>query len=174
MLRHFSNYVVGRGQRVQGADQVLQVAVAPDPPKARFRLHQCARHPALNHLAATPPLDVACVALDAAVEVLNDVRRAQRTLQRPRQAESLHGQRLLESLPDGRCGTGMVAFQRPGQPLEHPRRAVRRIKIPRIPQRLADRRVQPLGQMAEHVPALVYLATLHHAARSEHVGDGPA
>ena len=87
MLRHFSNYVVGRGQRVEGAHQVLRVAVAPDPPKARFRLHQRARHPALNHLTATPPLDVACVALDAAVEVLDDVRRAQRTLQRPRQAE---------------------------------------------------------------------------------------
>ena len=40
MLRHFSNYVVGRGQRVEGAHQVLQVAVAPDPPEARFRLHQ--------------------------------------------------------------------------------------------------------------------------------------
>ena len=55
MLRHFSNYVVGRGQRVEGAHQVLHVAVAPDPPEARFRLHQRARHPALNHLTATPP-----------------------------------------------------------------------------------------------------------------------
>ena len=35
MLRHFSNYVVGRGQRVEGTHQVLQVAVAPDPPEAR-------------------------------------------------------------------------------------------------------------------------------------------
>ena len=31
-------------------------------------LHQRARHPALNHLAAAPPLDVARVALDAAVQ----------------------------------------------------------------------------------------------------------
>ena len=28
MLRHISNHVVGRGQRVQGTDQVLQIAVA--------------------------------------------------------------------------------------------------------------------------------------------------
>ena len=28
--------------------------------------------------------------------------------------------------------------------------------------------------MAEHVSALVHLATLHHAPRTEHVGDGPA
>ena len=54
MLHHFSHYVVGRGQRVEGAHQVLHVAVAPDPPEARFRLHQRARHSALNHLAAAP------------------------------------------------------------------------------------------------------------------------
>ena len=55
ILRHVSNRTVGRGQRVQGADQVAQVAVAPHPPEARLRLHQRARHPALNHLAAAPP-----------------------------------------------------------------------------------------------------------------------
>ena len=155
MLRHFSNHAVGRGQRVQGTDQVQQIAVAPDPPETRFRLHQRARHPALDHLAAAPPLDVPRVALDAAVEVLDDVRRAQRTLQRPRQTEALHGQRLLESLPDGRRCAGVVALQRPGQPLQHSRCAVRRIKVPRIPQRLADRGVQPLGQMADDVPMFV-------------------
>ena len=38
----------------------------------------------------------------------------------------------------------------------------------------ADRGVQPLGQMADDVPPLMDLATLHHAARTEDVGDGPA
>ena len=42
----------------------------------------------------------------------------------PVRAEALRGQCLLESLPDGRCGAGMVAFQRPGQPLQHRHRAV--------------------------------------------------
>ena len=55
-----------------------------------------------------------------------------------------------------------------------PRRAVRRIEVPRIPQRLANRGVQPLGQMADDVPPLVDLAALHHAARTEDIGDGPA
>ena len=98
-----------------------------------------------------------CRTTDAAVQVLNDVRRPQRTLQRPRQTEALHGQRLVQSLPDGRRRTGVVVLQRPGQPLEHPRRTVCRIEVPRIPQRLADRGVQPLGQMANDVPPLMIL-----------------
>ena len=94
------------------------------------------------------PFHVARIALDAAVQVLDDVRRAQRTLQRPRQTEALHGQRLVQSLSDRRRRDGVVALQRPGQPRQHPRRAVRRIEVPRIPQRLAaDRGVQPLGQI---------------------------
>ena len=55
-----------------------------------------------------------------------------------------------------------------------PRRATRRIEVPGIPQRLADIPVQPLGQMADHVPVLVHLTALHHAARAEDVRDGPA
>ena len=51
-------------------------------------------------MSTTPALDVARVVLDAAVQVLDDVRRPQRTLQRPRQTEALHGQRLVQSLPD--------------------------------------------------------------------------
>ena len=38
MLRHVSNHPVGRGQRVQSTDEVWQVAVAADPPKALLRL----------------------------------------------------------------------------------------------------------------------------------------
>ena len=83
ILRHVSNRTVGRGQRVQGADQVAQVAVAPHPPEARLRLHQRARHPALNHLAAAPPLDPPRVTLNAAHQVLDDVRRAQRYVRAP-------------------------------------------------------------------------------------------
>ena len=37
-----------------------------------------------------------------------------------------------------------------------------RIQVPRIPQRLADRDVQPLGEMADDVPPLMDLAALHH------------
>ena len=61
----------------------------------------------------------------------------------PRQTEALYGQRLVKSLPDGRRRAGVVALQRFGRPLKHARRTVRRIEVPRIPQRLADRGVQP-------------------------------
>ena len=111
ILRHVSNGAVGRGQSVQGADQVAQVAVAPHPPEARLRLHQRARHPALNHLPTAPPLDPPRVTLNAAHQVLDDVRRAQSTFERPRQTEPLHRQRLLEALPDGRRRAGVVALQ---------------------------------------------------------------
>ena len=87
MLRHMgSNHAVRRGQRVQGSDQVLQIAVAPDPPEVLLRLHQRARHPALNHLTTAPALDVArgkaesrrCTLKRVAAEVRNVVA-AQRT-----------------------------------------------------------------------------------------------
>ena len=76
----------------------------------------------------------------------------------PRQTEALHGQRLIQSLPDGRCRARVVALQRPGRPLQHRRRAVRRIEVPRIPQRLAGRGVQPLGEM--DVPAPMFCADI--------------
>ena len=69
---------------------------------------------------------------------------------------------------------GCSRSQRGRQPLQHPRRAVRRVEAPGVLQRLADRRVQPLREMAEHVPALVHLAALHHAAGTEDLRDGPA
>ena len=46
-------------------------------------------------------------------------------------------------------------------------------RSPGIPQRLADRSVQPFGQMAEHVAQLVYLAPLHHPEGTEDIADGP-
>ncbi len=112
------------------------VAVAPDPPEVRFRIHQRARHPAWNHLTATPPLDVACVVLNAAVEVLDDVRRAQRTLQRPRQGRGA-ARSVSPRVPPGwtlRRRDGRVPETRPATPAPAPRGP--RIEIPRIPQRL--------------------------------------
>ena len=51
------------------------------------------------------------VTLNAAHQVLDDVRRAQSTVERPRQTEPLHRQRLLDALPDGRRRAGVVALQ---------------------------------------------------------------
>ena len=132
MLRHVSNHAVGRGQRIQSVDETRHVAVAADPLKVLLRLHQRARHPALNRVAATPALHVPRVALHAAVQVLDDVRRAQSTLQRPRQAEALHGQRLVESLPDGRRRARVVTLQGPRQPLQHPRHRGQRVLVQRV------------------------------------------
>ena len=82
---------------------------SPAPAGSAVRLHQRARHPALNHLAAAP-LDPPRVTLNAAHQVLDDVRRAQST-ERPRQTEPLHRQRLIEALPDGRRRARVVALQ---------------------------------------------------------------
>ena len=48
MLRHVSHQAVGRGQCVQGADQVPQISVAADPPEVLLRLHPSARHPSVE------------------------------------------------------------------------------------------------------------------------------
>ena len=47
------------------------------------------------------------------------------SLQGTREAEALHGQRLVESLPDGRRRARVVALQRPGQPRPRPAPAPR-------------------------------------------------
>ena len=39
MLRHVSNHAVGRAHRVQGAEQALQITVAPNPPEVLLGLH---------------------------------------------------------------------------------------------------------------------------------------
>ena len=96
---------------------------AAPPPPARSP-------PSVESSGPAPPLDPPRVALNAPHQVLGDVRRAQSAFERPDQTEPLHHQRLLEALPDGRRRAGVVALQRPSQPLQHPRRPVRRIELP--------------------------------------------
>ena len=73
-----------------------KISAAAGPPKVLLRLQQGARQPVLNHVGATPALHVPCIALHAPVQVLDDVRRAQRTPQCPREAEALYRQRLVD------------------------------------------------------------------------------
>lgn len=92
--------LVGR-QRATSADEMTPIRMASNARESLLGFQERAPHPALDHLPAAPPLQVARVALDPAVQVL-DIRRSQRPLQRPRQSETQHRTRLVQSFPDRR------------------------------------------------------------------------
>src|SRR4029078_1487469 len=86
----------GRCPLAQHAHQLGHaLARSGDPPKPRRGIRDCCDCPPQDHLAVSPPLPAPRQATNGAHEVLDRIRRRQLTLQRPRQAQSLHRERLV-------------------------------------------------------------------------------
>ncbi|MCK4300828.1 MAG: PD-(D/E)XK nuclease family protein, partial [Planctomycetes bacterium] len=117
-----------------------QVLVAHDPPEALLALHARRGRPAQNHGHIPPSAHPSGSLSHAGVRRRDDVRRRQAPPQRPRQAQPIDGEGLLQPLPEARRRARVVGLQPPRlglQPLD-----------PLLP-------VQPIGRPAHHVDDLI-------------------
>ena len=97
---------------LQGADEGREIAIPSDSSETLRGIEHGRADPADEHRAPSPPLHVAGVGRDRAVEVLDRVRAAERPIQRARKAEALQRQRLFETLADRRRGSRVLALER--------------------------------------------------------------
>ncbi len=118
-----------------------------------------------------PPLHSTGEAPDRAHEVLDRVRRRELTFKLLREAESLHGERLVESFFERGRRTWMLLAKPSHEAGQHRARAFDIGRGVRVAHRLPHRRAHVVGELVEHVARLVSLAALNDRALAEHVAD---
>src|SRR5690606_36117140 len=155
----------------KSGDESGHVAVTLQAAEALLGLRDRGTDPAKDHRATTPALDAAAEVARAAVEVLDRVRGGERALERVREAEAHHGQRLVEALTQRGGGAGVLRLQAASEALEL---LLRRRGLPtlvRLAHDLPHVSVPLLRQVRGDVANLVDLAALHERALAVHVAD---
>jgi hypothetical protein len=102
--------------RAVAAEERGEIAIAPDATEALADLLQGGGDPAHEHRPVAPAAHVVREPADAAVEVLDRVRRAQRAVERAGHPEALERERLVEAFAQGRGRAGVRALE-PGREL---------------------------------------------------------
>src|SRR5262249_53980559 len=102
---------------VERADEGGEITVTTQPAEAAARLLQAGSDPADEHAAVTPAADIVDEVPDAAVEILDRVRAAQRAVQRPGHAQALQREGFVQPFAQGGRGTG-VGVVEPGGELQ--------------------------------------------------------
>ena len=160
------------GRVIQGEHQPRHVPETAHASEALFGVQQGGTDPTLDHLPASPALDVSGVALDRAVEILDRVGRTHGSVQGAGQAQANDGEGLVEPLTHRGSRSGMVAFKRTGQVVKTPFPEPRRFTLEGLVQTPRDLGVLVLGQMGEDISPLMHLAALNGSSLAVDLGNG--
>src|SRR6516165_11337309 len=103
---------------IESTNERGEITIAQDPTEALADFLQGGGDPAHEHRPVAPAAHVAREAADAAVEVLDRVRRAQRAVERAGHPEALERERLVEAFAQGRGRAGVRALEPGGKLFE--------------------------------------------------------
>lgn len=138
-----------------------------------------AGHPASSHAGILSVLDVARVASERYLELLDRVAFAQCSMQRPRDAQVLQRQRPGQTLAQAGPRTRVLGLQRVGQCLQSIGRHRRVVAVPGLTHDFAASALHRLRRVLQDVPARVYVlpTSPEGAPDSQQLGlrqlDGP-
>src|SRR5215468_3247686 len=159
------------GHAVERANEGSEITVAAQPAEAASDLLQAGSDPADEHAAVAPAPDMADEVPDQAVEILDRVRAPQRPVQRPRDAQALQREGLVEPFAQGRRRAGVGGVE-PGGELEEAALGECGVReAPGFVEHTADARPHRLGEMLEDVAPLVDVAALDDRPRPAGVTD---
>ena len=161
------------GQSIQSTDEMTHVAVATHSPEVLFSLQQCCTDPTLDHRTTPPTLDVACVVLHQAVQILDRISGSKRFLQRASHTKAKDSQCLVKSFANRSGCTGMVTVQRTGEALKLTFCKFCGVALPSVTQGASDAGVRGLGQVTQDVTTLVSLTALHQPGTTSSGGTAP-
>jgi len=150
------------------------VTASLDSAEALLSVQEASCHPAHDHLAVFPPLDVAGHVAGDGDHRLDGVGGLERVQQAAAQAESGNGECFFQSLQQAGSCTRVFDLQLFG---ERPqlRFGAPRIRLtPGLVQLAADEHPLGLRQMLEHISALVLSAPMNDGIRAKGAHDGRA
>jgi hypothetical protein len=146
--------------------------VATDATEAARGMTQRCGDPTDNHRAVPPAAHVASEGSHRAMEVLDGVGRAERSVEGAADSETLQREHLVEPFAQRGSGSGMILIERASKCLELTPSQRGIVRLVGLREHSADVGVHRLGEMIEDVALLVDLAALDDGEISEEVEHG--
>src|SRR5687768_10707846 len=167
--RRQSETLITSAERV---DEGTHVLVSATPLETFRGLDDPSHRPAQHHVPTAPARDVPMHSAEAADEILDCVRGAQRAPQGVTDVEREYGQCLIETFAETRRRTGIRVVELSCECLQLPARGGGVCTAIRTLQRRPCRALTARGQIAEHVAEFVDLTALHPRGLPQGLLDG--
>src|SRR5260370_15074453 len=152
-------------RRIEGSE----LAVPSDPAEALLSIHQSGGGPTQRHRTTAPALHPLRHALEGSLEVLDRVRRAERTVQRTLRAEGQQRERLVEALPQRGDSARVLGLDPSLDRFELLASVPLGVRRPRAAPRGADHGARPARQMVEAAAHLAELPALYQSPLRDRV-----